>query len=207
MPYEGRLFAVGRLDKSSEGLLLVTNDGPLADLLTHPRYGVPKTYRVEVAGTLDREQLARLQRGVHLAEGPARAKSVRVLRRYKQSTLLEIVLAEGKNREIRRILAKVGHKVMTLKRTAIGDVKLRDLKPGEFRPLSRQELKSLEEAKPTRRKRPPRRATVSAIRRPAMAVMLATTIGMVVPVPSTVERSTSRRLDTDERLGTMKTSS
>jgi 23S rRNA pseudouridine2605 synthase len=143
VPYRGRLFTVGRLDMSSEGLILVTNDGQLADRLTHPRYGVDKTYQVEVAGTLDRKQLARLRRGVHLAEGLARVASARVIRAYKQSTLLEIVLAEGRNREIRRILARVGHKVERLRRTAIGPLRLADLPSGQSRGLERDEVRRL----------------------------------------------------------------
>lgn len=150
------LYTVGRLDLSSEGLILVTNDGELANRLTHPRYGVEKTYLALVAGKIPPEAIEKLRNGVHLAEGVARCTAVYVKKMLPQSTLLEIVLSEGKNREIRRILAKVGHKVLTLKRIAVGDVKLRDLKPGEFRKPTRDELKSLQNAKPTRRK-PPRR--------------------------------------------------
>lgn len=154
------LFTVGRLDMSSEGLILVTNDGELANQLTHPRYGVEKTYVALVAGQISAEQVDQLREGVHLAEGLARCVSVHVRKTLPQSTLLEIVLNEGKNREIRRILAKVGHKVLKLKRTAIGRVKLRDLKVGECRRLTRDELKSLREAAKhgsTRRRPPPRR--------------------------------------------------
>ena len=143
VPYPGRLFTVGRLDMSSEGLILVTNDGELADRLTHPRYGVEKTYQVEVAGTLPSKQFERLRHGVHLAEGFAHVVSARVVRAYRQSTLLEIVLAEGRNREIRRILARVGHKVLRLKRIAIGPLRLGELPPGEARPLDRDEVRRL----------------------------------------------------------------
>ncbi|REK05479.1 MAG: rRNA pseudouridine synthase [Planctomycetota bacterium] len=176
VPYDGRLFAVGRLDMSSEGLILVTNDGPLADQLTHPRYGVAKTYRVEVAGTLDREQLDRLRHGVHLAEGPARAVAARVLRRYKKSTLVEIVLTEGRNREIRRMLARMGHKVERLTRTAIGPLKLGELPPGAARPLTREEVRQLKNAtfesgppkrKKSARKSPPKGAGGAKRKRPA----------------------------------------
>jgi 23S rRNA pseudouridine2605 synthase len=156
------LFTVGRLDMSSEGLILVTNDGELANRLTHPRYGVEKTYLALVAGQMPQEEIDKLREGVHLAEGVARCVSVHVRKALPQSTLVEIVLAEGKNREIRRILAKVGHKVLTLKRTAIGNVKLRDLKAGEFRRPTREELKSLREAKPHRAPRPPRRRSAGA---------------------------------------------
>ena len=144
-----RLFTVGRLDLSSEGLMLVTNDGQLANELAHPRYGVEKTYHALVAGTPPREVLAKLREGVRLAEGVARVVSVRVKSTLKQSTLLEIVLAEGRNREIRRILAKVGHKVLRLKRVALGGVRLKDLPPGEFRKLRSDELRLLKKhAKP-----------------------------------------------------------
>ncbi len=138
-----RLFTVGRLDLSSEGLMLVTNDGQLANELAHPRYGVEKTYHALVAGTPERDVLAKLREGVHLAEGVARVASARIKTTFKQSTLLEIVLAEGRNREIRRILAKVGHKVLRLKRVALGGVRLKDLPPGEFRKLRHDELRLL----------------------------------------------------------------
>jgi 23S rRNA pseudouridine2605 synthase len=146
VPYPGRLFAIGRLDMSSEGMILVTNDGELADRLTHPRYGVEKTYQVEVAGSLERAELEKLCKGVHLAEGFAKAVSAKVLRSYKQSTLVEIVLAEGRNREIRRILARIGHKVERLRRVAIGPLRLAELPIGHSRPLERDELKQLKRA-------------------------------------------------------------
>jgi 23S rRNA pseudouridine2605 synthase len=138
-----RLFTVGRLDRASEGLMLVTNDGELANRLAHPRYGVEKTYHALVAGRPSAEVLESLRRGVQLAEGVARVVSVKVKKEIKQSVLLEIVLAEGRNREIRRILAKVGHKVLRLKRSAIGPVRLKDVEPGEWRPLVRDEIDAL----------------------------------------------------------------
>lgn len=146
VPYDGRVFTVGRLDKSSEGLILVTNDGDLADRLTHPRYGVDKTYKVEVAGSLDRKDLAPLLKGIRLAEGMARAVAAKVVRQYKHSTLLEIVLSEGRNREVRRILARIGHKVERLQRIAIGPLRLGELPLGQSRPLERDELKTLKQA-------------------------------------------------------------
>jgi 23S rRNA pseudouridine2605 synthase len=158
-PTRERLFTVGRLDMSSEGLMLVTNDGDLANRLAHPRYGIEKTYQVLVAGSPDLDVVASLRRGVHLAEGVARATSVRVKKSLKQSTLLEIVLCEGKNREIRRVLAKVGHKVLTLKRIAIGPLRLADMAPGEFRRLTGDELRSLRGDQPKRPARPRRRAS------------------------------------------------
>ncbi len=157
-PTKERLFTVGRLDLSSEGLMLVTNDGELANRLSHPRYGVEKTYHALVAGKPEAEVLDSLRRGVHLAEGVARVASVKIRSESKQSTLLEIVLAEGRNREIRRILAKVGHKVMRLKRVAIGPLRLKDLDVGQWRPLRRDELDLLRQAKTGRRKHGHRKA-------------------------------------------------
>jgi 23S rRNA pseudouridine2605 synthase len=141
-----RLFPVGRLDLYSEGLILVTNDGELANRLTHPRYGVPKTYRVLVAGRPTREVLDKLLKGVHLAEGVARARSIHVLKEHKESTLMEIVLDEGRNREIRRILARVEHKVLRLVRIAVGPVRLGKLPPGASRRLVWQEVEALRKA-------------------------------------------------------------
>lgn len=141
-----RLFPVGRLDLHSEGLILLTNDGELANRLTHPRYGVEKRYRVLVAGRPTREVLAELRRGVRLAEGVARVASLVVKKELKDSTILEISLKEGRNREIRRILARVGHKVLRLLRLSVGPVRLGNLSPGEYRRLSRQEIDALQRA-------------------------------------------------------------
>jgi 23S rRNA pseudouridine2605 synthase len=152
VPTEERVFAVGRLDRASEGLILVTNDGELANRVTHPRYGVEKTYHVRVEGAPDNEQLLRLRRGVRIAEGVARVQSVRIKSRHKNVSDLEIILNEGKNREIRRILAKVGHKVLSLKRVAVGPVKLGELKSGTCRKLMPQEIEALLEAARQRRK-------------------------------------------------------
>ncbi|MER3416133.1 MAG: rRNA pseudouridine synthase [Gemmataceae bacterium] len=138
-----RIYPVGRLDEESEGLVILTNDGALAHRLMHPRYGVEKTYLAQVAGLPSREVLHKLVQGVWLSEGKARAKRVRRLGRKGLSTFLEIVLAEGKKREVRRMLARLGHKVMHLQRLAIGPVRLGRLKPGRCRPLSTQEIKAL----------------------------------------------------------------
>lgn len=143
VPGRERVYTVGRLDRASEGLMLVTNDGELANQLTHPRFGVEKTYQVHVAGEPEHGELKKLTSGVHLAEGTARAERVTVLGSHGQSTGLEIVLREGKNREIRRILARIGHKVLTLKRVAIGPLKLKDLPVGAHRRLSSLEVDQL----------------------------------------------------------------
>jgi len=143
---EARVFAVGRLDLHSEGLMLLTNDGELAYRLTHPRFGVPKRYRVVVAGVPTQEVIRKLLKGVHLAEGIARAKSVRILKKYRQSAVLDLTLCEGHNREIRRMLARFGHKVYKLKRLGIGPLSLGKLRPGEYRVLTPAEVTALKEA-------------------------------------------------------------
>jgi 23S rRNA pseudouridine2605 synthase len=140
---EQRVYTVGRLDEMSEGLLLLTNDGDLAFQLMHPRFGVEKTYLVQVQGQPSKADLEQLLRGVWLADGKVRARRVKRLKRQGESTWLRIVLAEGKNREIRRMLAKLGHKVLTLKREAIGPVRLDRLPKGKARRLSGPELQAL----------------------------------------------------------------
>jgi 23S rRNA pseudouridine2605 synthase len=141
-----RVYTVGRLDEESEGLLLLTNDGDLAHRLMHPRFGVPKTYLVQVAGRPTPDELKQLLKGVWLSDGHVRARSIKRLRQQGESTWLRIVLSEGKNREIRRMLARLGHKVMRLKRIAIGPVRLGHLKSGKSRPLGKPELEALRQA-------------------------------------------------------------
>ena len=143
VPGERRLFAIGRLDRMSEGLILVTNDGELANLLAHPRYGVEKKYLVQVAGVPTPELLERLRQGVVLAEGRVQAKRVEIRSQHKQSAVLEMILDEGKNREIRRMLARLGHKVHQLKRVGVGRLSLGNLLPGQWRPLAWSEIESL----------------------------------------------------------------
>jgi 23S rRNA pseudouridine2605 synthase len=142
----GRVFNVGRLDINSEGLILVTNDGALADQLTHPRYGIEKTYEVYVQGQPDRAVLDQLRQGVHLAEGLARVVSIRTKKRHKNTTTLEMVLDEGRNREVRRLFARVGHKVQRLVRIAIGPIRLGEMSRGAVRKLTSQEVAKLRAA-------------------------------------------------------------
>ncbi len=143
---EQRVYTVGRLDEDSEGLLLLTNDGDLANRLMHPRFGVLKTYLVQVAGRPKREDLDKLLRGVYLSEGFVKARSVKPFKQQGESTWLRVILSEGKNREIRRMLARLGHKVMRLKRVALGPVELGRLATGKCRPLTSLELKWLRRA-------------------------------------------------------------
>ncbi|HZZ79815.1 MAG TPA: pseudouridine synthase [Gemmataceae bacterium] len=138
-----RVYTVGRLDEDSEGLLLLTNDGDLANRLMHPRYGVEKAYLVLVAGNPSPDDLKKLLEGVWLSEGHVKARNVKRLRRQGNSTWLRIVLSEGKNREIRRMLAKLDHKVLRLRRIEIGPLEIGSLGMGKSRPLSPSELKSV----------------------------------------------------------------
>ncbi len=138
-----RVYTVGRLDKASEGLIIVTNDGDLANRLTHPRYGVTKTYHVQVVGLPKLGMLRELEQGIHLAEGVARVRSIKIRKKSKNTTDLEMILDEGRNREIRRLLAKIGHKVTKLKRVSIGPVRLGDLPSGAHRELTKAEIREL----------------------------------------------------------------
>lgn len=153
-----RLFSVGRLDKESEGLLLLTNDGELANRLAHPKYCVPKTYVVQVAGCPKASELAQIRRGVHLAGGRVAPESVRRIGTQGRSTFLQIVLSEGQNREIRRMLARLGQKVMRLRRVRIGPLADPGLKSGQFRKLRLDEIRALERCsrEPRSRQRPKR---------------------------------------------------
>jgi 23S rRNA pseudouridine2605 synthase len=138
-----RLFTVGRLDESTEGLLLITNDGDLADKLAHPRYEVVRRYRVQVAGIPDAATLQQLRDGMHFADGFFRFRSVRFVSRRGRSAILELELREGKNREIRRLLARVGHKVTHLSRIAFGPLRIGILHSGRYRELSQREVTEL----------------------------------------------------------------
>jgi len=144
-----RVYNVGRLDKSSEGLILVTNDGDLANHLTHPRYGVEKKYHVQVVGHPNQESMRALTDGVYLAEGRAKATGAKYLKRVKDTSWIELVLEEGRNREIRRLLAKIGHKVLTLRRVSIGTLRLGELPVGAHRELTAIELRSLKKTSAT----------------------------------------------------------
>lgn len=138
-----RVYAVGRLDEESTGLVLLTNDGAMAEILTHPRYQVRKTYECLVAGRPTGETMAKMKAGVWLSDGKARVLRINRLGVKGQATRLSVVLGEGHNREIRRLFAKFGHKVMKLERVAIGPVKVRKLRVGQSRPATEDEIKLL----------------------------------------------------------------
>lgn len=160
MRRDERLYPVGRLDGDSTGLLLLTNDGDLAFQLTHPKFGVTKEYRVVCSGLASQEQMQALQRGMYLftptADGSKTSKrasmeSVRILKRFVDRnrgdrTLLSVTLREGQNREIRRMLARVGLKVRELERVAIGPLRAGDLKPGQFKLLGKKDVEKLRSA-------------------------------------------------------------
>jgi 23S rRNA pseudouridine2605 synthase len=137
------LFPAGRLDADSEGLLILTNDSALSTRLTGPEHHVPKTYHVRVKGCPDEAALARLRDGVELSDGRTRPARVRLLRRGKATSLLELTLTEGRNRQVRRMMAAVGHRVRRLVRVAIGAYHLGDLPPGTCRPLDEEECRLL----------------------------------------------------------------
>ena len=138
-----RLFHVGRLDTDTEGLLILTNDGDFAHRLAHPSYQVPKTYIAEVSGVMSPQTLRRLRRGVTLDDGPVRPTSVKIVSSVGEKTLIKITLQEGRNRIVRRTMEAVGHPVRRLSRIGIGPVRLGNLKVGEYRELTREELGGL----------------------------------------------------------------
>jgi pseudouridine synthase len=158
-PKRTRLYPVGRLDTESSGLLLLTNDGDLANRLTHPRYGVHKTYEVMVEGSLDEQDVAKLERGVFLHDRHGRGRRergghgrrtqqprLRLLKRGRERTKLIMELREGRNRQIRRMMLYVGHKVRKLRRVRLGPLRLVGLRPGEWRELTEREVASLRRA-------------------------------------------------------------
>jgi 23S rRNA pseudouridine2605 synthase len=142
VPDDPRVVPVGRLDRETEGLILLTNDGELANLLTHPRYGVEKRYLAEV-DLLPGNAVTRLQQGVELDDGPGRAERARVVAGTGRRRMVEVVMLEGRKREVRRLLEAVGAPVRRLVRTAIGPLRLTGLAPGEYRPLRPEEVRDL----------------------------------------------------------------
>ncbi len=147
VPLPGHLYPVGRLDLKSEGLILLTNDGELANLLTHPRYEHPKEYYVDLEGHPEDEALERWRRGLCVDGRRTAPADVSVVGRKKDYTRLRIVLREGRKRQIRKIAAQLGHPVRRLIRVRIGPVQLGDLQPEQWRPLSKSELKQLRKLK------------------------------------------------------------
>lgn len=141
-----RLFHVGRLDMDSEGLILLTNDGDLAHRLTHPSYGVAKTYMAEVPAPIPRDLGRRLKRGIELEDGPAKVDSFDVVDLHNNRAVVEVVLHEGRNHIVRRLLAAVDHPVSRLVRTQIGELRLGHQRPGTLRKLNPVEVSQLYKA-------------------------------------------------------------
>lgn len=147
MGVQERVYPVGRLDRNSEGLLIFTNDGEFANDIMHPSRHVSKTYRVTIDGRVDEEQLSALSSGVQLDDGAVTLPcTVEVLVEEPTRTVLRFVIKEGRNRQIRRMCEAVGLQVGRLRRVAVGGVKLGMLKPGEFRDLTKEELRALRAA-------------------------------------------------------------
>jgi 23S rRNA pseudouridine2605 synthase len=141
--FDQRLFHVGRLDADSEGLLLITNDGELTNKLTHPSYGISKTYLAEVMGPLPRNVGRQLLGGVELEDGPAKVDAFKLVDALGKTAQIEIVIHEGRKHIVRRMMDAVGHPVTRLIRTAVGPIRLGDLRPGGFRHLSQAEVTAL----------------------------------------------------------------
>ncbi|BCW98329.1 MAG: pseudouridine synthase [Armatimonadota bacterium] len=162
------LYPVGRLDVPSEGLVILTNDGDLANRLTHPRFGVPKVYRVTVSGIVTNAEVEMMRRGMDLEDGRTLPAGVVVDDRdlKEDRTRLEVVLTEGRKRIIRRMFEALGHETLRLKRMAIGPVTLRGLRPGEWRELTPEELAMLGRPKRGRSPAGPARFAGRARREP-----------------------------------------
>ena len=144
LPSDGpRVFPVGRLDRDSEGLLLLTNDGDLANRLMHPSHGVEKEYLAEVEGEPTARQIAKVRSGVDLDDGPARAVRARVVGASRGRGAVRVVMTEGRKREVRRLLATVGLPVTRLVRLRVGPITLDGMSPGDVRPLDRAEIQAL----------------------------------------------------------------
>lgn len=142
-PKFGRLFPVGRLDRDSEGIILLTNDGDLAQALMHPSHGVQKVYEVWVRGVPKKTHMERMRHGIQLEDGPAQPDRVDVVKRESDRTLMRVVLHEGRKREIRRIFDSIGHPVEQLVRTRYGNITIEGLEPGRPRPLTHREVREL----------------------------------------------------------------
>jgi len=138
-----RVFPVGRLDYDSEGLMLLTNQGELAQTLLHPRYHVPKTYLIKVKGVLTDEEIASLERGVQLDDGMTAPASVRKVRKVEENSWLEVTIHEGRKHQVKRMLEAVGHPVIRLTRVRFGPLSLGDLPPGRYRYLTDREANAV----------------------------------------------------------------
>jgi pseudouridine synthase len=140
---QARIYPVGRLDFDAEGALLLTNDGELANLLTHPRYHVPKTYMAKVKGSPPEDKLDKLRKGIYLEDGPTKPAHVEIIEKAKVNTWVEITVTEGRNRLIKRMFWRIQHPVLKLVRTRFGALDTSGLRLGEYREISKKELQEL----------------------------------------------------------------
>lgn len=138
-----RVYPVGRLDFDSLGLLLLTNDGEWAYRLTHPKYQIPRTYKVTMEGKITDQAMNRLRDGVSLHDGPSGSSRVTLLSRNERQSLIRMTIAQGRNRQVRRMLEAVGHKVVHLVRISYGNIQLGNLKNGEYRFLKDDEIRTM----------------------------------------------------------------
>jgi len=138
-----RIYPVGRLDFDAEGLLLLTNDGDLAHLLSHPRFSIPKTYLVKVTGVPEEKKLEKLKRGVILEDGEAKAVSCSLIRQREKNSWVRVVVTEGRNHLVKRMFSTIGHPVLKLKRIEYGPIQLGDLPFGQIRILTSEEVEKL----------------------------------------------------------------
>jgi 23S rRNA pseudouridine2605 synthase len=138
-----QVFPVGRLDYKSEGLLVLTNDGDLTNAILHPKHKIPKTYRVKIDGVLDDQDIMKLERGIRLEDGLTAPAKVKTVEKLKANSWIDITIYEGRKRQVRRMLERVGHPVSRLIRIRINGLSLGNLKPGEFRYLTHEEVEKL----------------------------------------------------------------
>ena len=140
---EERIYCVGRLDVDTLGAILLTNDSELTNRLTHPKYELPKTYQVRIRGRMDHEAMEKLKKGVWLSEGKTGRSSVKILKKLKDETILEVQIRQGLNRQIRRSFARLGYKVRELKRLQIGNISIKGMQSGAYRFLTQSEVSYL----------------------------------------------------------------
>lgn len=206
-PMKTRLFVVGRLDPESSGLLLMTNDGEMAQRISHPRYGIAKMYWAEVRGEAGLDLPTRMRRGVFLSEGKAIVSDVQILHRTREQSALSITLSESHNRQVRRMLAKLGHPVRNLKCTRIGPIELKNLPLGTSRALTPHEVadlrRAIQSAAPRDMRRPRRRAPQDQAGEASRPARPARPPSRGAPPRTTVKGRTDRR-GSRERTGAAK---
>ena len=144
---DARIFPVGRLDYNTSGMLIMTNDGDFAYRLSHPKHEMPKTYRAVVAGVLSKEKCAKLSEGVDIGGFVTSKAKVEVVKGHPRSTVVDITIHEGKNRQVRKMFKAVGNNVQELQRIAIGDIRLGRLAEGHYRKLTKDEVEYLKSGK------------------------------------------------------------